>query len=49
MTQKIKSDWIEPVIEDLGDATDLIEGGIPGGDPKVLGSGDQFAVNDLTT
>ena len=49
MTQKIKSDWIEPVIEDLGDATDLIEGGIEGGDPKILGSGDQFAVNDLTT
>jgi len=49
MTQKNKSDWIDPVIKDLGNATDLIEGGIDGGDPKVLGTGDQFAVNNLTT
>jgi len=49
MKQRYKSDWVDPSIKDLGNATDLIEGGIEGGDPKILGSGDQFAVNDLTT
>ena len=49
MTQNNKSNWIDPKIEDLGKATDLIDGGIEGGDPKIIGSGDQFAVNDLTT
>ena len=49
MTQKNKSDWIDPIIKDLGEAKDLIKGGIEGSDPKVFGSGDQFAVNDLTT
>lgn len=49
MTQKNKSEWIDPVINELGKATDLIEGGQPGQDPKTIGTGDQFAVNDLTT
>ena len=49
MTQKNKSDWIDPIIKDLGKATDLIEGGAPGEDPKTFGSSDQFAINDLTT
>ncbi len=49
MTQKIKKDWIEPEIKDLGEAKDLIKGGNEGQDPKIFGSGDQFAVNDLTT
>ena len=49
MTQKNKKDWIKPEIKDLGEAKDLIKGGAPGEDPKTFGSGDQFAVNDLTT
>ena len=49
MTDKIKKDWIEPAIKELGEAKDLIKGGAQGQDPKVFGSGDQFAVNDLTT
>lgn len=49
MTQISKKDWIEPEIKDLGKAKDLIKGGAPGDDPKTFGSGDQFAVNDLTT
>ncbi len=49
MTQKNKTDWVKPVINDLGEAKDLIKGGAPGEDPKTFGSGDQFAVNDLTT
>ena len=48
MTKKHKAEWINPEIKDLGKATDLIEGG-EGGDPKFLGTGDQFAVNNLTT
>ena len=41
--------WTKPEIKVLGDAKQLIKGGTPGSDPKVLGTGDQFAVNDLTT
>ena len=49
MTQKNKKDWIKPEIKDLGEDKDLIKGGAPGEDTKTFGSGDQFAVNDLTT
>ena len=49
MTYLEKANWIKPEIKDLGNAKDLIEGGAPGEDPKTFGSGDQFAVNDLTT
>ena len=49
MTQNNKKDWVEPVINELGKAIDLIEGGEFGNDPKIFGSGDQFAVNNLTT
>ena len=49
MTQKNKAEWIDPTITILGEAKDLIEGGAPGEDPKTFGTGDQFAVNDLTT
>ena len=36
-------------IKELGSAKSLIKGGNEGSDPKVIGTGDQFAVNDLTT
>ena len=49
MTQKNKKDWIIPEIKELGKSIDLIEGGEDGTDPKIFGSGDQFAVNNLTT
>ena len=48
MTVKHKAKWINPEIMDLGNANDLIKGG-EGGDPKFLGTGDEFAVNNLTT
>ena len=43
-----KDKWIEPQVTELGDILDLTQGG-EGGDPKFLGSGDAFAINDLTT
>lgn len=43
-----KEAWVKPEIKELGDLISLTEGG-EGGDPKFLGSGDQFAVNDLST
>tara|TARA_B100002019_G_scaffold274202_1_gene270938 strand:- start:58 stop:201 length:144 start_codon:yes stop_codon:yes gene_type:complete len=43
-----KTSWEEPTIKPLGDLVELTKGG-EGGDPKFLGLGDQFAVNDLTT
>ena len=49
MTQINKKEWINPEIKELGKAIDHIEGGDPDGDPKVFGTGDQFAVNNLTT
>lgn len=43
-----KNKWIEPQVKELGDILDLTQGG-EGGDPKFIGAGDQFAVNDLST
>lgn len=40
--------WEKPEIKELGNASDITKGG-EGNDPKFIGSGDQFAVNDLTT
>ena len=40
--------WVKPEIKNLGNAADITKGG-EGNDPKFIGSGDQFAVNDLTT
>ena len=43
-----KLNWVEPEINNIGNAVEITEGG-GGGDPKFFGTGDQFAVNDLTT
>ena len=36
MTQKNKKEWIDPVINELGEAKDLIEGGAPGEGSKNI-------------
>ena len=43
-----KNKWVKPEIKELGDLVDITKGG-EGSDPKFIGAGDQFAVNDLTT
>ena len=48
INMSVKDKWIEPQIKELGDILELTQGG-EGGDPKFLGTGDAFAVNDLTT
>ncbi len=49
MKKMEKINWIKPHIIELGSAKSLIKGGNEGSDPKIIGTGDQFAVNDLTT
>lgn len=48
MNMSEKDKWIEPQVVELGDILDITQGG-QGGDPKFIGSGDQFAINDLST
>ena len=47
--KKTQLSWEKPLIKGLGKAKDIIKGGVQGEDPKVLGTGDAFVENDLTT